>query len=178
MLCRPHQALPPSSPQRAPATFPPRRARTGLWRSRRGPAERGRGRFSGGVADGMTGSWACYRRRSMSELPWDKVDAALGPLPLMSQPGWDRLTPAQRWFVAMEVVEGQVGNGGFHAVYFNDCAGYLPLALAGYEAIGAAAQAEIVRSVLQTMKEDPWAGPPNTWPDPDAEDSPPGSKDI
>lgn len=114
----------------------------------------------------------------MSDAPWDKVDAALGALPLMSQPGWDSLTPTQQWFVAMEVVEGQVFNGGFHAVYYNDCAEYLPLALAGYEAIGATAQAEIVCSVLQTMRDDPWAGPPNTWPDPDAEDSPPGSKDI
>lgn len=97
---------------------------------------------------------------------------------MAEEAGWERLTPAQQQFVAMNAVEGQITNGGFHAIYYNNCAAYLQLAMEGYETIGAKPQAELVRTVLAMMSEDRWAGPPETWPDPKAESPPSGSKDI
>lgn len=108
----------------------------------------------------------------------DKVYDTIDRLPGPEEPGWDRLTPSQQQFVSMSVVEGQVFNGGFHQVYFNDCHAFLPAALAGYRAIGAKPQAEIVERVMAMVRDDPWSGPPDIWPDPNAEERPPGSKDI
>lgn len=108
----------------------------------------------------------------------DKLYDAVRGLPLSDEPGWDQLSTAQQQFVSMSVVEGQVFNGGFHQVYFNDCHAFLPAALAGYRAIGAKPQAEIVELVLVMVRDDPWSGPPDIWPDPNAEEPPPGSKDI
>lgn len=110
--------------------------------------------------------------------PYERINDAIGSLPNAGELGWDRLTDTQQRFVAMGVVEGQVTNGGFHAVYYNSCHEYLALAASGYQAIGAREQATIVQNVLTMMASDPWAGPPNTWPDPDAAEPPPGTKDI
>lgn len=103
----------------------------------------------------------------------DKVYDAVRGLPYPNEPGWDQLSTAQQQFVSMSVVEGQVFNGGFHQVYFNDCHAFLPAALAGYRAIGAKPQAEIVERVMAMVREDPWSGPPDIWPDPNAEERPP-----
>ncbi|MFI4915147.1 MAG: DUF4375 domain-containing protein [Phycisphaerales bacterium JB060] len=105
---------------------------------------------------------------------YDAIDRLPGP----EEPGWDRLTPSQQQLICMSMIEGQVTNGGFHQVYFNGYQQYLPLALAGYRAIGAKPQAEIVELVLAMVRDDPWSGPPDIWPDPDAEERPPGSRDI
>ena len=110
-------------------------------------------------------------------IPEDIVDQALR-VPIASEAGWDDLRPEQQWLVGMMVIEGQVGNGGFHQVYFNRCADYLPLAIAGYKAIGASVQARILKEVMEMVAADPWAGPRDIWPDPDADESPPGSGDI
>lgn len=108
----------------------------------------------------------------------DKVDQAIDRLPGPEEPGWDRLTPSQQQFICMSMIEGQVTNGGFPQLYSNECDSYLPAALAGYRAIDAKPQAEIVERVMAMVREDPWSGPSDTWPDPDAEQPPPGSKDI
>ncbi|MBX3410212.1 MAG: DUF4375 domain-containing protein [Phycisphaeraceae bacterium] len=106
--------------------------------------------------------------------PWPPGTWVPGP----GEPGWDRLTRAEQWLVAMSIIEGQVTSGGFHAVYYNSCDGCLPLAIEGYDAIGAAAQKELLEKVVAMMAADPWAGPPNTWPEPDAPERPEGSGDI
>lgn len=108
----------------------------------------------------------------------ETIDAVMKSLPESDEPGWDRLTVSQQRFVAMNAVEGQVTNGGFHAVYYNRCQHYLTLAAAGYAAIGAHEQAGIVRNVLDTMHGNPWAGPPETWPDPNAAEPPKGGRNI
>lgn len=114
----------------------------------------------------------------MAPTLWERLDAVLKGLPGPDEPRWYRLTQAQQWLVAMETIEGQVTNGGFHSVYYNQCQQHLSLAAAGYEAIGAHSQATIIRQVLETMANDPWAGPPETWPDPNAPAPPRGAKDI
>jgi hypothetical protein len=106
------------------------------------------------------------------------VDAALRGLPSAEELGWDRLTAAQQCFCAMEVVEGQVGNGGFHALVYNNCRHYLPLAIDGYSLIGASGHARLARAAGEMMADDPWSGPPETWPDPGAESPPEGAGDI
>lgn len=108
----------------------------------------------------------------------DKLYDAVRGLPFSDEPGWDQLSTAQQQFVSMFVVEGQVFNGGFPQLYSNECDSYLPAALAGYRAIGAKPQVEIVEQVMAMVRDDPWSGPSDTWPDPDAEEPPPGSKTI
>jgi hypothetical protein len=114
----------------------------------------------------------------MPDDAFEEDENLIGDLPLAHEPGWERLTSIQQQFVAMRTIEGMVGNGGWHAVYYNACADYLPLAASGYELIGALEQARICGDVLSTIDSDPWAGPPNTWPDPNANEAPMGSKDI
>ena len=104
----------------------------------------------------------------------DIIDA----LPMPIDPGWDELTTAQQQLTCMFTIEGQVFNGGFHQVYYNNCHPYLPMALDGFRAIGATDYAEIVEQVMAMVAEDPRTGPPEIWPDPNAPDLPEGSKDI
>ncbi len=108
----------------------------------------------------------------------DIIEAACRPAPFIEDDAWAGLTEAQRQFISILYIAGQVFNGGFHAVYYNNCAPYLPMALLGLERIGAEGEASIVREVIRLMDKDPWAGPPETWPDPDRVEPPVGSGDI
>lgn len=104
--------------------------------------------------------------------PHETIEFVLKSLPTADEDGWNRLTVSQKQFVAMNIIEGQIGNGGFHAVYYNNCQQYLLQALSGYNAIGANEQAEVVQRVLDIMEDDPWAGPPESWPNPAATNIP------
>lgn len=108
----------------------------------------------------------------------DIIYAACPPWPFIEDEAWLRLTDTQRSFIAIMTVDGQVSNGGFHAVYYNNCGAYMPLAHRGLLLIGANAEAEIVQSVMQMMESDPWAGPPETWPVPKRHEPPQGAGDI
>ena len=106
------------------------------------------------------------------------ADNVLDSIVYPDNPKWDQLSAAQKQLVCMSIIEGQVTNGGFHQVYFNDCHQYLPLALDGYRAIGAKEHARIVEAVMAMVAEDPMTGPPEIWPDPHAPEPPEGSKEI
>ncbi len=106
------------------------------------------------------------------------ADTVLDALSYPDDPRWPTQNAAQQQLVCMSIVEGQVFNGGFHQVYFNDCHQYLPLALEGYRAIGAKDHARIVERVMAMVAEDPMTGPPEIWPDPDAPDRPESALNI
>ena len=110
----------------------------------------------------------------------DIIDKACHPFPFIDidDDEWPKLTEVQQQFISIMIISGQVFSGGFHAVYYNNCARYMPLALRGLERIGAEAEADIVRMVVRVMESDPWAGPPETWPNPDQQEPPPGAGDI
>lgn len=69
-----------------------------------------------------------------------------------------------RWLVAMSVIESQVFNGGFRAIYYNFCFDFLPDALAGYRGIGAHRQAEALQRVMDSVPAERWNGPNAAWP--------------
>ena len=83
-----------------------------------------------------------------------------------------------RWLVAMMTIEGQIGNGGFHAVWYNRCDGFLLAAIEGYEAIGLPEFATLLRQALDMTTVDPYAGPHDIWPDRERAEAPVGSLDI
>lgn len=105
-------------------------------------------------------------------------DEATRQLPSPWDAEWRNAAHIPKCFASMESVEGQVTNGGFHAVLYNGCAHLLPLALDGYRAIGALAQASLLDRVMDCIQTDPWCGPPETWPEPEAESPPQGSRDL
>lgn len=83
-----------------------------------------------------------------------------------------------RWLMSMLVVEGMIGNGGFHALWYNHVDGFLPAAIEGYEAIGLPQLGALLRRAVEMVAADPYAGPRDIWPDPDAEERPEGRPDI
>jgi hypothetical protein len=87
--------------------------------------------------------------------------------------------PPVQWFVAMRVIEAQVFNGGFCAVYCNYCYEFAPIALAGYKAIGAhqhaALLSRVMESVPKVFSEKPQEEWPNDYPMPDL---PSGALDV
>lgn len=69
-----------------------------------------------------------------------------------------------RWLAAMRLVESQVFNGGFCAVYYNYYFDFIPDALAGYRGMGAHRQAEILQRVVDSVPPERWHGPNAAWP--------------
>ncbi len=75
-----------------------------------------------------------------------------------------RPLPVQ-WFVAMRVIEAQVFNGGFCAIYYNNCYEFVPIALAGYKAIGAHHHALLLARVMESVPRIFSEKPQDQWPD-------------
>jgi hypothetical protein len=68
-------------------------------------------------------------------------------------------------FVAMQTIEGQVFNGGFCAIYYNNCWEYLPYALEGYANIGATGNIAILRVVMESVPKVFSEQPREKWPE-------------
>src|SRR5262249_52006101 len=83
-----------------------------------------------------------------------------------------RLDPPSRQVVALVLVHGQQMNGAFPAVYYNGCGHMMTDAIACMRTIGADAPASIAQAYVDAITQNPYLGPPEVWPTPDA---PPGS---
>ena len=79
---------------------------------------------------------------------WDRVEEV----------GWDELTPIQRQVLAVQLLEGEVNNGGFDQYFFNSSGDSWPDAQAGLQAIGATAVAKLLDQALARFGD----GPPST----------------
>lgn len=90
----------------------------------------------------------------------------------------DALPQPVRWLAAMSTVEGMIGNGGFHALWYNRVDGFIPAAIEGYGAIGLPQLGALLRRAVEMVAADPYAGPRDLGPDPDAEERPEGYPDI
>lgn len=79
-----------------------------------------------------------------------------------------RLDPSSRQVVALVLVHGQQMNGAFPAVYCNGY-GYMMMdAIACMRTIGAGALASIAQAYVDAIAQNPYLGPPEVWPTPDA----------
>ena len=58
------------------------------------------------------------------------------------------LSPSEKWYFALYWVYLEVDNGGFHQFLANDAGQFAQAALEGFNAIGAARTADIVRRVM------------------------------
>lgn len=68
-------------------------------------------------------------------------------------------------FVAMHAIESQVFNGGFCAIYYNNCWEYLPYALEGYANIGATQHIALLRVVIDSVPKVFSEQPREKWPE-------------
>jgi CRISPR/Cas system-associated protein endoribonuclease Cas2 len=82
---------------------------------------------------------------------WQLLEQTIDYLPSQEESGWDKLSIVEKQFVAMRIIEGQVMNGGFPAVYYNDNSHYIALAMEGYQLIQAQSHADILRSLLSSV---------------------------
>jgi hypothetical protein len=62
--------------------------------------------------------------------------------------GMAALTPSEKWYFALYWLYLEVDNGGFHQFLCNDAGRLAQSALEGFNAIGAARTADIVRHVI------------------------------
>jgi hypothetical protein len=65
----------------------------------------------------------------------------------------------------MRAIEGQVFNGGFCAIYCNNCWEYLPYALEGYANIGATQYIALLRVVMDSVPKVFSEQPREKWPE-------------
>ena len=65
----------------------------------------------------------------------------------------EELLLGPRMFLATDMVEMEVSNGGFHQCYFNFGDEYIPFAIDGFRCIGANACADIVSATWQIYKQ-------------------------
>lgn len=87
----------------------------------------------------------------MTDNKWQLLEQAIDYLPSQEECGWDKLSDVEKQFVAMRIIEGQVMNGGFPAVYYNDNSHYIAQAMEGYQLIQAQAHADILRALLSSV---------------------------
>ena len=60
---------------------------------------------------------------------------------------FNRLTPLERAIYATRVIEGQIDNGGWYAVFYNNTDHWVDPAIQGYELLGLPEYAEHLRRV-------------------------------
>lgn len=70
------------------------------------------------------------------------------PWEVESNKGWQALTKAEQHILAIEILNGEVNNGGFTQYYFNSSGDHWIDALAGLDAIGAAKHKELMLRTL------------------------------
>jgi hypothetical protein len=90
-------------------------------------------------------------------------ERAFDPADLAAQP------PAVAMLVATRAVEGQIENGGWPAVFYNNVDGLLPLAIDGYRLLGLASHAEVAERTaahgfdLDADEDDLWRAIDEEW---------------
>jgi HEAT repeat protein len=74
----------------------------------------------------------------------------------LQEVGWEALTPVQRQVLAVEMLEGEVNNGGFDQYFYNSSGDTWPDAQAGLQAIGATEVGKLLaRAVARFGSEGP-----------------------
>ena len=133
------------------------------------------------------GSWAWLERRweavkpdvdrlrSVDDGPFGQVEPVFQHLAerdprIFDPPVLATYPPGVRMLISTRVIEGQVDNGGWPAVFYNGVDGHLPAAVEGYRLLGLADHAAVAERVRAHARTDRAGGAPTdaTWDDVDA----------
>ena len=83
----------------------------------------------------------------IGEIIWKKTE--------LSDDNYSNLSEAERVFVFVDILEGQVNNGGFDQFFFNSSGEYTYEIVSAYEAINAYKTAELVKSAIKLFPVSP-----------------------
>jgi hypothetical protein len=68
--------------------------------------------------------------------------------------GFDSLTPSERWFFAISLFTMETNGNAMHGYFFNHAGRYCQEALHGFELVGAAHTADILRRAISIFPKD------------------------
>ena len=91
----------------------------------------------------VKGLYSYHRYFDLIRNPWDVEEAK----------GWDALTEAEKHICAIEVLKGEVDNGGFAQYYFNSSGELWQDAFNGLAAIGADKRHGIMKATLERFEQ-------------------------